>query len=609
MSGHKTVALLTGMFLLLIFARAQVYDFDPVVVTASRIPTALSSSTRSLSVLTQEMIASSGAQSVAELLAATNGVDIRARSPFGVQSDVSIRGANYEQTLILLDGVKLNDPQTGHHNLDLPIDLNNVEQIEILRGSGAKLFGPNAFGGVINIITKKNLKPKAQLHLAAGQHGLFDGSATISLPIKNTTNQLSLTKNQSKGYRFNTDFDQSNLFCKSTLKSGIGDLSCSGGYTLKDFGANDFYAANFPNQREDTKTLFLNTDAFVRQEWGWLSGKLNWRRHKDHYLLDYTQPEFYENFHTTDVFQGEIQATINRRLMIHNIGIEVGQDNISSNNLGNHQRLRSGLFYENQIVTQSPLLISGGAAAYYYSDWGWSCWPGIDLGYQLGRRLRWAASIGRSFRVPTFTELYYQSPANLGNSQLKPESAWNFEQNLFWTSTAMRISVSLFLREGKNLIDWVRLTGNDPWQARNIARIQTAGIEMELNADLGNSAVQRFLQGMSISYSYLQHKKSTASFESKYLLNSLRNQLILKISPTDFYGIKQHWTIRYEDRLNQDRQTIIDVNFSRDFKKITFSLSVTNLGNIQYADYTGIPLPGRWITGGLDFSLPFLKEN
>ena len=609
MPGLKTVALLTGIFLLLIFARAQVYDFDPVVVTASRIPTALSSTTRSLSVLTQDIIASSGAQSIADLLATTNGVDIRSRSPYGVQSDVSIRGANYEQTLILLDGVKLSDPQTGHHNLDLPVNLNNIEQIEILRGSGAKLYGPNAFGGVINIITKKNLKPNAQLHLAAGQHGLFDGSVALSLPIKNGTNQFSLTKNQSDGYRYNTDFDQANLFYKSTLKSGIGDLGFSGGYTLKDFGANDFYAANYPNQREDTKTLFLNTDAFMRQGWGWFSGKLNWRRHKDHYLLDYTQPAFYENFHTTDVFQGEIQATINRQAMIHNIGIEAGQDNISSNNLGNHRRLRSGLFYENQLVTHSPLLVSSGAVAYYYSDWGWSCWPGIDLGYQLSRHLRWAASIGRSFRVPTFTELYYQSPTNLGNAQLKPESAWNFEQNLFWTSTAMRVSASIFWREGKNLIDWVRLTNSDPWQARNIARIQTAGIEMELNADLSNSAVRRFLQGISISYSYLRHQKSTASYESKYLLNSLLNQLILKISPTDFCGIKQHWTIRYEDRLNQDRQTIVDVHLSRVFKMVTLSLLVTNLGNIHYADYSGIPLPGRWITGGIDFSLPLSKAQ
>jgi len=325
--------------------------------------------------------------------------------------------------------------------------------------------------------------------------------------------------------------------------------------------------------------------------------------------VDYTQPAFYENFHTTDVFQGEIQATINRRAMIHNVGIEAGQDNISSNNLGNHRRLRSGLFYENQIVTHSPLLVSGGAVAYYYSDGGWSCWPGIDLGYQLSRRLRWAASIGRSFRVPTFTELYYQSPANLGNTQLKPESAWNFEQNLFWTSTTTRISTSLFWRDGKNLIDWVRLTDSDPWQARNIARIQTAGIETELHANLNNSVVHVFLQGISISYSYLYHQKSTASFESKYLLNSLRNQLILKISPNDFGGIKQHWTIRYEDRLNQDRQTIVDVHLSKTFKKITFSLSATNLGNIRYADYSGIPQPGRWITGGLNFSLPLSKAQ
>lgn len=116
------------IFLTALPLRAQysVYDFDPVVITSSRIPTTLSSSLRTLTVLDHDMIASSGAQSVEELLETSAGIDIRSRGPLGVQSDVSIRGAGFEQTLVLIDGVKISDPQTAHHNMNLPVGLDNI---------------------------------------------------------------------------------------------------------------------------------------------------------------------------------------------------------------------------------------------------------------------------------------------------------------------------------------------------------------------------------------------------------------------------------------------------------------------------------------------------
>ena len=592
------------IFLTALPLRAQysVYDFDPVVVTSSRIPTALSSSLRTLIVLDNDMIASSGAQSVEELLETSAGIDIRSRGPLGVQSDVSIRGAGFEQTLVLIDGVKISDPQTAHHNMDLPVGLDNIERIEILKGGGSKLYGPNAFGGVINIITRKALHRSTTLKLKGGEHGLFEGSASISLPVNHTTNLVSISKKQSDGYRHNTDFEITNLFYKSTLKTGSSDLGFSSGYTVKDFGANGFYSLNYPNQREDTRTLFVNTSADFQRQWGWISTRFNWRRHKDHYVLNYQNPGFYENNHTTDVIQADIQTTIKREYMNHNIGVEFGQDAIRSNNLGSHERFRSGLYYEGQFSLITATDISAGASAYHYSGWGWNFWPGIDIGYNINEKFRWTGSVGRAFRVPTFTELYYNSPADLGNAKLKPESAWTLEQNLLYSTTRIKSSAAVFYRRGNNLIDWIKSADGDPWQALNIAVIRTYGLEYYLSLSPASAPISALIRNVSFSYAYLHNDKSISSYKSKYLLNSLRHQLITTIGFAELLGIKNRWAFRFEDRLHQNSHIIVDTHLTRTIGSLSLSFSVTNLFDADYADFSGIPMPGRWIRCGIEYS-------
>lgn len=583
-------------------AQYSVYDFDPVVVTSSRIPTALSNTMRALTVLNREMISVSGAQSVEDLLENAAGIDVQSRGPLGVQSDISIRGAGFEQTLILIDGVKLSDPQTAHHNMDLPVSLNDIEQIEILRGGGSKLYGPNAFGGVINIITRKILIPETRIQISGGSHSLYEGSAALSLPVKNITNQLSINKKHSDGYRDNTDFDNLNLFYKSTLKTGTGDFSLSSGYTVKDFGANGFYSLSFPNQREDTKTLFVNSRAVLHRDWGQISTGLSWRRHNDHYLLNFEHPEWYENTHRTNVIQADAQTTIQMKRFVHNIGVELGQDDIKSNNLGDHRRQHGGVFYETRFNFSSKLDAMIGAAAYYYSDWGWNLSPGIDVGYRLTDQLRWTASLGKAFRVPTFTELFYTSPVSLGNSTLKPENALTVEQNLLWNTPNLHSSIGVFYRKGSDLIDWVKTGDNDPWQALNIAEIQTAGFESELSVKPESSFLNSVIRRFSISYNYIYNSKSTAAYTSAYLLNNLRNQVVAAVVPVDVLGVRQNWQVRYEDRLHQTSHTIIDVHLSRNFGKVELYLKAANLFNIDYADFSGLPMPGRWITLGMNYS-------
>ena len=83
------------------------------------------------------------------------GVWVRQRGPFGSQTDISVRGASFGQTLVLVDGVRINDPQTGHHSGDLPVALEDIARIELLAGAGSSLHGADAVGGVINIITRR----------------------------------------------------------------------------------------------------------------------------------------------------------------------------------------------------------------------------------------------------------------------------------------------------------------------------------------------------------------------------------------------------------------------------------------------------------------------
>src|SRR5688572_3589103 len=136
-------------------ARAQEPFRQNVVVTAAASPVELETVTRTLTVITREQIARLPVHSIADVLRLTAAVDVRARGERGVQTDFAVRGANFGQMLVLVDGVRLNDAQSGHHNGDIPVPLDAVERIEILHGSGSSIFGADAFGGTVNIITRK----------------------------------------------------------------------------------------------------------------------------------------------------------------------------------------------------------------------------------------------------------------------------------------------------------------------------------------------------------------------------------------------------------------------------------------------------------------------
>ncbi len=579
------------------------YQLSDVVVTASRTPTTFSDLTRNVIVIGPKEIKDAPVNSVQGLLQYAAGVDLQQRGVDGVQGDVSIRGGSFEETLIMIDGVSVNDPQTGHHNLNLPVTLDDIQRIEILKGPGSSAYGANAFSGIINIITKNGSSESLSLEASGGQNGYYDGLIHVSLPVGILSNHISLSRQKSDGYIHNTNFDITDFTYGSSITSGGNNLNILFGYNDKKFGANSFYSTLFPNQWEHTTTKLLNLNGNFGTESFLVSPKVYWRHNDDNYILDYTNPSFYENNHHTDVYGAEVQASIASNIGITSFGGEYNTDKIVSNNLGNHSRVKKGIFAEQKISPLNDFTVIADAYAYDYSDIGWKIWPGINLGYNIVKDVRLFGSVGEAFRIPTYTELYYSSPASVGNPNLQTEEAVDYEIGLSTLRAAYNARVSVFYKQGKNLIDWVRSNDAQPWTARNITKINTAGAEINLEMNpsilINDSPIYR----VGIDYTYLNSSRVANEFQSQYLLQYLRHQLILNIENKWWLGIQQSWELRYESRVNAADNFLVDSQLFRRFDQWKVFVKATNLFNKSYYEVSGVPLPGRWITAGVKLSI------
>jgi len=603
---HKYLFITLVLFTTALFAQDEtIYELDEgIVVTASQIPTVFSDVARSISILNQEEIARLPVQTIQDAIEYLSGVDMQQRGPNGVQSDVSIRGATFEQTLILIDGVKVSDSQTGHHNMNIPLTLADIEKIEVLKGPGSKQFGPNALGGVINIITKFSESKKISLYESFGEHQFYDIGATVSLPMDNIQTRFSIQKSATEGYRKNTDFDgrtisfasRIDLFehWKTDILIGLND---------KKFGANSFYSPNFPLQWEHTRTLFVRNGLDYKSEKYWYSTKSSFRRNDDSFMLDRNNPSFYHNHHQTNSAGLEMQLGFHHFLGITSLAAEYNLESITSNNLGDHQRNKKGLYLEHQFEQAWYRMIIGGSF-YQVSDWGWNLWPGIDGRINIARQMHLFASVGRAFRVPTFTELYYWDPANSGNADLKEEQAWIYEVGYGYSNGEFQAHLSFFQRDSKQLIDWIWQENEKYWQVQNLPEVQTQGLELGLNYWPASDKSHSFLKHLSIQYTYLNSIKDIQGSVSKYALSYLRHQLVAGINHAFIYpNVQLAWKFRWEDRILYDSRFISDLRLMWAFEQIQLNLDVLNFLDRKYEDYFYISLPGRWIKLGIELNI------
>ncbi len=616
------------------------YDLDEIEVSAQRSPVTFSQVARIISVIERDEIESAPVQSIQELLEYALCVDVRQRGVQGVQADVSMRGGSFDQVLILLNGINISDPQTGHHNFNLPVSLKNISRVEILEGPAARVYGPNAFSGAINIITGEGEGQSVKADVLAGQHKLHDLNVSGNFQTRRFSHFIAANSISSDGYIDNTDFETWNIFYQGQLETEPGKLDMQFGYTDKGFGANSFYTPSYPDQYEAVKTTF----ASVKMETGkqlHFTPALYWRRHQDRFELFRGNKDDYCNYHLTDVFGCNLNTWFSSKLGKTAFGAEFRSENIWSNNLGetmedsievpgeeghfftkSHMRTHISFFAEHSVYV-AKFSASVGAMANWISDlnFDWKIYPGIDLAYQLNDRLKIYSSFNTSMRMPTFTDLYYDGPTNVGNPGLKPERSSTVEGGLKYSSPAMQGHIGTFFRTGKNIIDWVRTSEDLLWETQNLTEIRSTGIETQLQVFPERFFHQPvFLKKLSLNYSYIKLDKGANDFYSNYILDNLKHKIDIALYHSIWKHLAANWQISWQDR-NGTYTLFEDGSYTREVEYAPFWLVnlklfwknknievysvVSNLFDTEYIDIGNIRQPGRWISLGVSYQLNF----
>ncbi len=577
---------------------------NEITIFADKLPIPLLETPRNVTIITLNDIANSASNNIQDLLGYFAGVDIKRRGQEGAQADISTRGSSYEQTLILLNGVRLTDPQTGHHNLNLPVNIDDIERIEIVKGQASSIYGANALGGVINIITKRNFKNEATFHLAGGENSFNSEGASVKYVNDHTENSLSVSRTRSAGYRPNTDFNLLTIFGGSTYYLESGNSNINMGYTEKSFGANQFYSDKYPAQWEETKTFFISTNSTVSNNSFSFSPTVFWRHNYDHYLLDYAHPSFYENVHRTNVYGIDLQSRMKTSIGDILFGSEFNYAELNSNRLGNHNRSNvgaTGEFAKNILPTLN-ILLSGNC--HLYDSYGWRFAPGLDIGYQLNDKMRIFSSIGKSYRIPSFTELYYNSPSQIGNINLQSEEAIALEIGFSTHINNWQFQVNAFERRGANYIDWVKKSNLDTkWQAENITSITTKGFESTVEYSPDKYQTNPVFKSLKLDYSYLYSDFRINSYQSQYALEHLKHQVIISVLHNLFYDITGYWAFKYLDRFNQESAFVTDIKILKSWQLISYNIAVTNIFNVSYREVGVIPMPGRWMKLEINFKI------
>jgi iron complex outermembrane receptor protein len=272
--------------------------------------------------------------------------------------------------------------------------------------------------------------------------------------------------------------------------------------------------------------------------------------------------------------------------------VESAVESIASARLGDHARTGLGLSAEHAVALGRGRLRAGLSAWRYSEGWGWEVSPGIDAAWPLGGGLTWHAGVERAFRVPTYTELYYASPAQTGNPDLGPEHAWTLETGLRGgAGGAVSWSAGVFVRRGTDLVDWVRSDPAEPWTARNVAEVTTRGVE----AGIGWTPASGALERLGLDYAWLDADRGGFVGESRYVLDHLRHQAVLRADHRLPLGLEQSWRLRYEEPLRGEGEVVVDLTTGRRWEAWSVALEVTNLLGAERERFPGVPLPGRWV--------------
>ncbi len=582
-------------------AQIDSLQLSDVTIVSNRLQSSLRTTNLSTTVLIKPTLKALSGSVPADWLGTVSGVDIRQRGPVGVQTDMGIRGGSFDQSLVLLNGLKLSDPQTGHHMFNLPLTSEAIEQVDVVKTAASRLYGINALTGAVNFITKVPTQNQVYLNTFGGDFGLYGLQTGVAFHKGIHGTHVSFSRSQSNGYSRNTDFKIGNLFLQHTIKGKKYTLNAMGGYTDRGFGATGFYVKN-SNEFESIQTAFGGLVYEVKL------GKLNikaqgyYRYNQDRYIYIRSNPNVYLNRHFSQVGGVEAHATYTSILGETGFGVDVRREYLKSNNLGDRKRDILGVFVEHRFkLLNNRLTVTPGVYMNQITDTKLAFFPGADVGFAASKHVQLFASVSKGMRLPTYTDLYYRGPNNIGNPNLKAEEATSSELGTKYFGKIISGSVAAFYRNSTNLIDWARTDATQKWQPLNLNHVVFKGIETNLSVSL-----KGLLKQAQVGYTYIDASiKQSEGYQSTYALTNLRHQVTGVLNFKWYKNITQSITVRHINRVTLTDYTLFDTKLAYTFKYGRVYTDISNVFDVKYTEAGYVPMPGRWFKIGLDLKLNF----
>jgi vitamin B12 transporter len=603
---------------------------DEVVVTGSRAPLTDLQSAKIVAVVTREEISRAAATSVNDILKTVTGVDVRQRGGFGVQTDISVRGGNFDQIAVLLNGVNISSPHTGHLSADFPVSPDDIERIEVLEGPASRTYGANAFNGVVNIITRQKATNTLDANISGGSYGYLNGNASLHYSGSKLASHLSGGYSRSDGATPNSAFQSSRFFWQGSANVGIIRLSAQAGYSYKPYEANTFYGASSTDQWESNERRMAAITADIDAGKVHLTPQIYWNRWHDHYQWHRNNPAG-ENYHKVDALGGSLSAWTETALGRTSAGVDVRQESIWSTKLGLLQDeskwQKSGghdaaddIFYkyhDSRTVTSAFLehnillrnwTFSFGATAIHTQLSGWGVYPGVDIAWRPTGSLKLFASWNLAMRLPTFTDLYYSGANIEGNSSLKPEKTSDCQIGARKTGRGFIAEAQLFYSHKKDMIDWVtdRVSNDGIFRSVNF-RMDNWGGEIRLSLLPKELLSDTFpVKTVSVKYSYINEDSQydVDVVQSKYAMEYLRHQTSISADGRIWRNLNLSMEWRWQERTGNNKSYgLLDAKISWDEPKWSVYVDGTNLLNKEYYDYVSIRQPGVVVIGGIRLRL------
>jgi outer membrane cobalamin receptor len=587
-------------------AFAEPVALDPVVVTATRTARPSSEVISSVTVITAEEIALSGARTLAEVLRKSVGVHVADSGTPGSKASASIRGSESAQVLVLLDGVRLNSAQLGMANLsDLPVAIEDIERIEILRGPASALYGSSALGGVIQIFTRKVAsEPATRLSYGESRFDSREGSFSTSGTNESFRYQLGAGRGHSNGYRENSKHDQ------NTLNAMVGfslpaefDLSFSGYHLDKDIESPGIVDWPTPEATQSDEITHLSLALTGPAGPMKILARTIYSRFRSEYKDDPI-----DDRHILETLGVELQGEMTQGRHMLVVGSDFYRDDLDSTKAGEVDQERGALFGQYEFQYSDRLAFLLGLRYDAHSDFSDEASPRAGVRFNLTDSTRLRVSGGRAYRAPTLNERFWREEVYwmYGNPDLDPETSWEYEVAVDQEFGKLgRVTVAFFDRYVDDLINWYFDKNTFVTQTKNLEDARIYGAEMEVHMRPAK------LLTTGLNYTYLHPKaKNPYTFTREYIPGKARHEAkaFVEVGPIwdSIFRVDGSYYVYYDDsrRSANDSFAVFDATITKTLLlksqvEMELTFGVKNLFDKDYEDDPGYPMPPRRLFAGL----------